>query len=504
MALTVADILKIGILRNATVIAGEKGLDNIVESVSMIEFDGFEIDGLGPSCLRGHELAISSLSYFKKSADRFISFTEHLLHYGISCLVVFYLPYMMKKIPERAIELCNEAHFPIIIMPSDLKYAYVDVLMPVAEALVNDKHSHTMFVGDALQQLILMDDEEQTIHSLLDILHTRLHTDLILTDTQLHPLDWSLNSAEFSPSELLDAISAELDGALPHNPSSMRLDTFSPPLEIRFQPVRTNKLVGMLLAVSSSEEYFDIDGMTQAGEVLKLFLRVWRLTRSRLCELDSLLQGGAAGQWERKIKYLTVIRNTDGISLDQLTEELALVRLLRHNDMFVTNPNQQITYFSGSLVIADLSKKTDVNQILAKMKKELHLTSPLCAGQCEKTHNLPIQKMYSIIANALPFAYSIFPGNTVFLEDRVYFAYEIYKIKAQLGMQTDAVFRILNPLMADDRWEKHRETLETFFLDCNGSIPETAKKLGIHPNTMKYRLRIISELLRQDILVFDT
>ncbi|MDR1134664.1 MAG: PucR family transcriptional regulator [Clostridiales Family XIII bacterium] len=501
MALTVADILKIGVLRNASVIAGEKGLGNIVESVSMLEFDGFEIEGVGADSLRGNELTISSLSYFRNDPERFVSFVEQLPPYGISCLVVFYLKYVMKELPQRAVELLDEAGIPVIIMPCDFQYAYVDVVMPVTEALINDKHSNRMFVSDALQQLISMDDEQQTIHSLLEILRFRVKSDLILTDTKLRPLDWSLTStADYGLNELLEAINNKLKGNLPFSPSTLFLNSLSNPVEVRFQPIRTNRLAGMLLAINSSDEYFDVDGMTQAGEVLKLFLRVWRLTRSRLCELDALLQGGTAGQWEKKVKTLIVIRNTDGTSLDRINEELSLVKILKHDDIFVTNHEQQVTYFSGSIVAAELSGKINIAQLLDKLREELYLTRPICAGRYSMSReNSNAQQVYSIIVNALPLACKIFPGDVVFSDDRIAFAYEIYKIKAELGMEASSVFQILKPLMSDDRWEGFRNTLETYFLDCNGSIPKAAEKLDIHINTMKYRLRTISDLLGMNI-----
>jgi hypothetical protein len=502
MALTVADTLKIGLLREANVLTGENGLSNIVENVSFLEFDGFEIEGLGYAALRGNELTVSSLAYFRNDPERFVAFAERLSTQMMSCLVIFYFNSIMKELPQRAIDLFREANIPIIVMPGDSRYAYVDVVMPVAEAIINDKHSNRMFVSDALQQLISMDDERQTIHSLLEIFRSRVKSDMILTDTKLRPLDWSLTAgADYILNELLEAINTKLKGALPFNPSTLHLDSFPSPLEVRFQPIRTNKLAGMLLAVNSSEEQFDIDGMTQAGEVLKLFLRVWRLTRSRLCELDALLQGGVSRGWEKKIQNLIVIRGSGGMSLDHVIEELSLVRMLSHDDIFVTNQSRQVTYFSGGIVIAELSGSTDIDQLLDKLKKELHLTRSACVGKFRISNgNSNVQQVYSLIVNALPLACKIFPGNTLYSDDRISFAYEIYKIQSELGMHTSSVFQILKPLMADDRWNGFRKTLETYYLDCGGSIAKAAEKLDIHVNTMKYRLKVISDLLGMNIL----
>lgn len=501
MALSVSDCMKIGALRTATVVAGKNGLHRIVESVSLLEFDGFEIDGLVPSSLRGNEMAISSLACFAGQPEKLVTFIGRFLPFGLSCMVVFYFGYVMKELPPEMIALCDQAGIPVIVMPCDMQYAYVDVVMPVAEAIVNDKRSNGMFVSDTLQQLIYMDDDQQNIHSLLELLRSRVHCDLILTDTALQALDWSLQETEYSPTELLEAACAILKGKLPLNPSTLLVKNPPDQVELRFQPIRSNKLVGMLIAVNRSEENFDIDALTQAAEVLKLFLRVWRLTRSRLCELDALLQGGPAGPWERKVKRLTVLRNARGDTLDNVNEELALVNMLDNDSLFTANTDQQVTYFSGSIVIAEFRENGNVGALLQELQNKLGLTLPIVAGSCNVlSGRTNVQQVHTAIVNALPVACMIFPDIQVFGEEKITFANEIYRLRLQLGAKTDAVTGILEPLIADDKWPRHKETLETLYLDCNGSVTGAAQRLDVHINTMKYRLKGISDLLGQDVL----
>lgn len=224
------------------------------------------------------------------------------------------------------------------------------------------------------------------------------------------------------------------------------------------------------------------------------------MTRSRLCELDALLQGGAAGQWERKIKRLTVIRNTDGTSLDHVAEELALVNMLDTDSLFMANADQQVTYFSGSIVIAELRENLWTKEILQTLQRKLGLTRPICAGRCSLAPGgASVQQVYTMVVNALSVACHIFPDIQFFDEEKITFANETRKLQLQLGAKTSIVTGILAPLMADEKWARHRETLEALYLDCNGSVPDAARQLDIHINTMKYRLRGISELLGQDV-----
>jgi hypothetical protein len=492
--------MKIGALRDAKIAAGSGGLDNFVEVVSTMEFDGFEIEGLGNMGPRGNEMVISSLSYFAKNPEGFTALLKRYTKPPMSCFVLFYVGHVMKKLPRETLSLCDKTNTPIIIMPNDFRISYVDVIMPVTEAILNDKHSNRMFVSDILQELIDMGDENQTIHSLLSLLRKRVGVDLILTDTTLHPLDWATEATDYTPTDLLRSIHTTLKGRLPLNPFMLTVGASPNPLEIRSQPIRNNKLVGMLLAVSKSEQEFDIDGMTQAAEVLKLFLHVWRLTRSRLCELDALLHGGSAGQWERKIRRLTVIRNKNGLSLDHVHEKLAMINMLS-DDRFSFTPTGQVTYFSGSIVIADQSKTEDVEQLLDRIEKNLNLFGTLQAGVCSIYDSAPgIQENYGKIVNALSIAPLIFPDQRILDEEKISFASEIQNLRKNSAADWETITDILTPLMCDDRWQRHSETLNTLFLDCGGSVPEAAARLDIHVNTMKYRLRVISELLGQNIM----
>jgi hypothetical protein len=501
MALTVADCMKIGALRQAETVAGRDGLHRVVEGVTMLEFNGFDVEGLGVVALKGHELVISSLSAFTGRPIKFVTLIERIKAHSFSCLVVFYVGHIMKEIPPEALRLFDREKIPLIVMPNDFNYAYVDVVMPIAEAIVNDKHSGRMFVSDTLQQLICLDDEHQNLHTLLEMLYVRIRSDLLLLDTSFQPLDWVVKENAYSPIELIEYGKSALKGVLPHNPAILTYAKGDISIELRFQPIRTNKMIGALLAVNYSEDDFDIDALTQAAEVIKLFMRVWRLTRGGLCELDALLQGGSAGQKERRIRALTVIRNEGGTSLDLIQEELAMVNMLKNDINFMTNDRQEVTYFSGSIVIASLTEhQDDTESLLRKLESRLHLTKPLCSAKCSMAFEKgKVQQVYSIMFHALPVATRVFHHNRFFEEKEITFAYDVYKLLLQPQI-AESLMEILSPLMADDRWKRHRETLESFFLDCNANFAASATSLGIHVNTLKYRMRTMSDILRQDIV----
>ena len=59
---------------------------------------------------------------------------------------------------------------------------------------------------------------------------------------------------------------------------------------------------------------------------------------------------------------------------------------------------------------------------------------------------------------------------------------------------------VIEPILND---EESLKTLMTFLLDANGSFDDCSKILFIHKNTVKYRIKKISELIGNDVTIYS-
>lgn len=90
-------------------LAGHKGLNNLVEWVHIVE------DPEVASFLHGHEL-IFSAGYMNRDDKWLLSFAENLHAMKTSAFVVNIGPYS-KRVPQEVVEFCNEAGMPLFTIP---------------------------------------------------------------------------------------------------------------------------------------------------------------------------------------------------------------------------------------------------------------------------------------------------------------------------------------------------------------------------------------------------
>ena len=505
MSITVADCLKLGILKDATVIAGFNGLDRIVDSVSVFEFDGFRYKSLS-NILVGNEMAIGAFSYFKnKGIDKFAKFIKELIKSGLSCIVVFYIGFVLERVPEEILAIADKEDIPIIAFPPITIHSYADVIMTVAEAIINDRNTNTMFISDVIDQMLGMNENLQNNQTVLNLLSNKVGSDLILTDNELVPFIWAMNNNSLAPAELLNEVRKLLLDQLPQTPKTFVPREINPHIHLRFQPIRTTKLMGYLIAVNPINLAFNIDSATQASEVLRLFFRIWRFSSTKMSELNALLEGGASSAIHSRfqIRHLTIIRGSDDSPVgDDMNQPEIIQSLKKYNEQEFYN-KFNFTLFDGSVVVAGDEAGNDTLHKLQKVVLLLKKYEPLSIGECNVLPGQSIHQTYTMIRQALPIAHKIFPGARVFGEEKIQFAYGLYLTKYYSSAEIDSLTQILSQLQKDSDWEKHFTTLSTLYLDCDGLIGEAAIRLGVHINTIKYRLQNIQKksLLNMDSLL---
>ena len=105
MGIRVKDCLKIGILNQAIVVAGEKGLNRRVDSVTVAEVG---LENWAPeNTLYGDELVLSALNFAKDDVNEQCNFILSLNKANVSGLVIFYLGIILKDLDQKVLDTAN-------------------------------------------------------------------------------------------------------------------------------------------------------------------------------------------------------------------------------------------------------------------------------------------------------------------------------------------------------------------------------------------------------------
>ena len=130
MALTLAELcLDTKKDYGMTLIAGEKGIDNMVQWVHYIE------GGEAPRFLHGYELVFTT-GMENRDTEWLLNFAERLHEYGACGFVINLGPYI-KEVPTEVIEYCNSVNLPLYTIPWETRI--VDITYEFCHHIITDE-----------------------------------------------------------------------------------------------------------------------------------------------------------------------------------------------------------------------------------------------------------------------------------------------------------------------------------------------------------------------------
>lgn len=141
MALTIKEALKFGGLFGASVVAGEKGLDKQVESVSVLEVAESNISQWALK----NQLYITSFYAIRDNAEQQKIVIKTLIQCGCCGLVLCYVGTWIRQIADEIIQMCNDAEFPLIQARTDV--SYIEIMNPIIN-LLYEENSESMLTND--------------------------------------------------------------------------------------------------------------------------------------------------------------------------------------------------------------------------------------------------------------------------------------------------------------------------------------------------------------------
>lgn len=132
-------------LKKSRVIAGDRGLDNIVQSVNVMEVPEI-LEWVHPG-----ELLVTTMYPLRDDVAAVETLVPHLASKGLAGLAVAPSDYM-DEFPASMIQMANELGFPLIELPE--KVSFIDIIQPItseilklqANELIESEEIHRQFI----------------------------------------------------------------------------------------------------------------------------------------------------------------------------------------------------------------------------------------------------------------------------------------------------------------------------------------------------------------------
>lgn len=129
--ITVEEAMAVGALTRATIIAGQSGMRNPIEHVTVLEIPDAE------EWFKGHELIITAFYHIKDDEQLQLALLDKMKQTHASALALCYPGLHYHELSEKVLQRAEELQIPIIEIPRDVPY--IDIISPVVQEIQKNR-----------------------------------------------------------------------------------------------------------------------------------------------------------------------------------------------------------------------------------------------------------------------------------------------------------------------------------------------------------------------------
>lgn len=530
MGLTVRQVLEIGKLKEAVVVAGHQGLDNEVLFVNIMEVP--EVT----RWMKGGELLVTAGFVLKDNPNLRKTLLHDLAEKNVAAFGIKPGQYF-SEVPEDMIKYANDIGLPLLQLPRDIPY--MEFMLPIFEILINNQLSQLKRneqIHNYMLEALLSGGGFLSICKALFVL---LDRPVYIIDKSGHIINYisGTKDEKFLSSEDLPEVwtqlglNSELDIYLPNRSGRKKLTFNEISFDIVLVPVQSNNHVAGYILVQETEESLneqDLLALEYAGTISAL-----EFTKEK-----------AIYETERKIRdELLEDLITDNFSVEEVVVRRAYYLNFNLNAklaVFVAN----IDNFEEYVIYHANHDENHIQEIKSYIFKNLQRTLQRCCGEVmlnmkrdciiglirmeeNMNDNILDKKLQEVIANLkmrfpkivisvgvgksykgvrnIKNSYqeaetSLKVGAYIFGETRVLFfkdlgpysfLYELKGSESMLKFQKEIIGRL-------EQYDQKNQTnlvltlIRYFKNNCH--LIHTAKDMYIHKNSVIYRVKKIEEI----------
>lgn len=498
MGITVREALKLQPLTEAEVLAGHGGLDNVIQSVSVMDAPDIK------DWLKGNELLITTAYVLKDDPEAIVTLIHDLHARGVAALGIK-LKRFIDELPPKALSAANDLNFPLFYIP--LHCSWVEIMNPILTAILH---------------------EQADLLSKSEHIHRRL-TEIVLNGGQVQDVLTALS--QFTQGEVAfyqDTILAEeMTDIQDKNSYKAIVQAGSRPygwliLTEKEQPV--NEIAKVAVVHGATVIALLMQREEAKKEVEQRFRNdfITDLIFGHYHERATVLKRGAFYGWDLNLGHIVCLFQSHPAISKQLAENEDKALKVKQNlakiiaQRFQFSEPQPIIAFVGDYVLvlstpqnketskAQLSRlKNTAHEIIRQAKKQMPEIQFSVGISRYIEDILEIRQGYSQAQQALRLARTAKVENTVTAYDDL----GVYRLL--LGREQDhEVLAFYQekflPLVEFDQLNRSHlvETLEAYFAN-NQSLTKTSQVLFIHHNTLYYRLTKIEQILDISLQDFE-
>ncbi len=499
MKVTVADCLSLDAFKGALVLAGKLNLSNDVKAISVLD-----ACDPGDIALRNGDEAEILLTGFlgvRDDVDKQCDIISAAARSGCAAMVVYYVGKAIKELDPKLAATAEREMLPLIVMPEGAGYS--QTITEVMDKVLYGDNFRNSLISNTVFHLLNF-EKHSNFHSAVREAAINNDFQLILLSEDFNPI---LTVETRHKVTIADAIKMGKERNVESDSKVYTMIDVNGVLTY-WGPVTINNDKYYMFIVDNEDSY-TAGEITKLAEIIELAMGMWKYTPERDAKAEfikALMRGNKSLAYtlkdEAKISGNDILSVFFSKGIGQEIESQIFAEFEKEEDLNIMKITEGDETYGMILTYdedgADPTARNSCVRLFDKLKgnkaaRIFHVTG---LNGIEGAGDA-----YRLISESWSFVQNVFPYKRVFTKYELTLVSNCINIQIQGGFVKKNYMELLEPFKeaGENKGRQLLETLETFVLDAGVNSGKTAEIMGIHTNTVQYRLKKINEMLGVEI-----
>lgn len=451
------------------------------------------------------QLLLTSFSHVDNEEDKG-SIVKILSKKGAAALVVFAQKNGKHAVTDSLAALADSIGFPLIAVSGDNPSNYSNVIEDVMDKLLYGTNFKNGLINNTIYHLLDF-ERHSNFQSALKEAALSNEFQVVLLSRDFNPI---LTVETRQKTTIADAIrlskgkNVEKEGVYTFIDVNGVL-TYWGPITVGGERY--------FLMIVDNEDNYSAGEITKLAEIIELAMGMWKYTPERDVKAElikALIRSNKGLAYSIKNEMDLVTENimsvfyAKGIETDkgnniiakfERDNEIEIIRLVEGEESY------GLLLKKGKEPSEDaFTHKSAVLELFDKLKEDNKKVRIFHATGLDGIEGAA--DSFRLISETWTFVESVFPYKRVFTKYELVLVSNCINLQLQGGYLKRNYMELLEPFkreMGENKAKQLLETLETFVLDAGMNSGKTSDFMGIHTNTVQYRLKRINEVLGAEI-----
>lgn len=499
MKITLNDCLKMNSLIGAKILAAGSRFNRDVNSVSVIEASSVEEAELNKP--EKGQLLLTGFFAVRDDVAVQCGIVKAVAEKGCAGLVVFYVGKVVEKISPEVIAAAEEADLPLIEIPGEHCKGFYPVIAEITEKVLYRNEWDSSLVNDSIYDLMNF-EKHSNFQSAAE--HAAMNNDfqLVILTSDYNPV----LTVETTPDIAIDEAVRQARERRINKRAGIYVRIDADGVATYWGRVNISGGKYLMFIVDNNNSYSAVE-ITKLADVIEMAMNMWKYTpksdvRSEL--IKALIRGNKSLAYSLKdeagIENDEIISVFMGIGIEKGRPLKIMSDFENEKDLRIIKRFESDSTY-GIIIDENVNDKgayadrmADCNVFFERMEREQNV----CIFHVTEVNGIEgAGDACRLIAENCAFAQDVFPYSKIFTKFELVLVSNCINIQLQGGHVKRNYMKLLEPFAAKNgsKGKQLLRTLEIFVLDTGMNIGKTAKLIGVHANTIQYRLKKINELL---------